>query len=467
MVFSSLTFMYYFLPIVLITYMISPPKVKNLILLISGLIFYAWGEPVYIVIMIISSFVDYYAGIIIGKNKSRKRQRRPLILSMVVDLGFLVFFKYSGFIVRIINTCLKTDFNEPDLPLPIGISFYTFQSMSYTIDVYLKKVKVQKNFLNYVTYVSLFPQLVAGPIVRYEEVENEINTRKVNADIVGEGVGYFVKGLSKKVLLANNIGMLWTEIKAMDYSQLSVVTAWIGILAFTFQIYFDFSGYSDMAVGLGKMFGFNFPGNFDHPYQSKSISEFWRRWHITLGSWFRSYVYIPLGGNRNGKYKTYRNLIIVWFLTGLWHGASMNFIFWGLFYGALIIIERLGLGKILEKLPPFVSTAYTFILVVIGWVFFDIETMPKAISYLKAMFAGHDFIDSYSLYQLKSYAIVFVLCIFASTDVWGKFTRRIENIKNLRNPYYYGVSITQVILILMCTCYLVDATYNPFLYFRF
>ncbi len=467
MVFSSLTFMYYFLPIVLITYMISPPKVKNLILLISGLIFYAWGEPVYIVIMIISSFVDYYAGIIIGKNKSRKRQRRPLILSMVVDLGFLVFFKYSGFIVRIINTCLKTDFNEPDLPLPIGISFYTFQSMSYTIDVYLKKVKVQKNFLNYVTYVSLFPQLVAGPIVRYEEVENEINTRKVNADIVGEGVGYFVKGLSKKVLLANNIGMLWTEIKAMDYSQLSVVTAWIGILAFTFQIYFDFSGYSDMAVGLGKMFGFNFPGNFDHPYQSKSISEFWRRWHITLGSWFRSYVYIPLGGNRNGKYKTYRNLIIVWFLTGLWHGASMNFIFWGLFYGALIIIERLGLGKILEKLPPFVSTAYTFILVVIGWVFFDVETMPKAISYLKAMFAGHDFIDSYSLYQLKSYAIVFVLCIFASTDVWSNFTRRIENIKNLRNPYYYGVSITHVILILMCTCYLVDATYNPFLYFRF
>ncbi len=459
--------MYYFLPIVLITYMISPPKLKNLILLVSGLIFYAWGEPVYIIIMIISSFVDYYAGIIIGKTKSKKRQKRTLIFSMVVDLGFLFFFKYSGFLIRIVNTCLKTDFTEPDLPLPIGISFYTFQSMSYTIDVYLKKVNVQKNFLNYVTYVSLFPQLVAGPIVRYEDVENEINTRKVNADIVGEGVGYFVKGLSKKVLLANNIGMLWTEIKAMDYSQISVVTAWLGILAFTFQIYFDFSGYSDMAVGLGKMFGFNFPGNFNHPYQSKSISEFWRRWHITLGSWFRSYVYIPLGGNRNGKYKTYRNLVIVWFLTGLWHGASINFIFWGLFYGALIIIERLGFRKILEKLPPFVSTTYTFILVVIGWVFFDIATMPEAISYLKAMFAGRDFCDSYSLYQIKSYAIIFILCIFASTDMWSKFTHKLENVKKMRNPYYYSIVITQIILILMCTCYLVDATYNPFLYFRF
>ena len=316
MVFSSLTFLYFFLPVVLIVYMAASKKLKNLILLIAGLIFYAWGEPVYIWVMIASSLVDYAAGLYMSKSDKQSSRRLALVISMVVDLGFLFVFKYSGFVVNVINTCFKTSITEPDLPLPIGISFYTFQSMSYTIDIYLKKVKVQKNFINYLTYVSLFPQLVAGPIVRYDEVAEEIDDRKINADNVGEGAGLFIKGLSKKVLLANNIGMLWTQIKAMDYSELSVLSAWLGILAFTFQIYFDFSGYSDMARGLGKIFGFNFPVNFDHPYQSKSISEFWRRWHITLGSWFRTYVYIPLGGNRNGKAKTYRNLAIVWLLTG-------------------------------------------------------------------------------------------------------------------------------------------------------
>ena len=293
MVFSSLTFFYFFLPVVLIVYMAASKKLKNLILLIAGLIFYAWGEPVYIWVMIASSLVDYAAGLYMSKSDKQSSRRLALVISMVVDLGFLFVFKYSGFVVNVINTCFKTSITEPDLPLPIGISFYTFQSMSYTIDIYLKKVKVQKNFINYLTYVSLFPQLVAGPIVRYDEVAEEIDDRKINADNVGEGAGLFIKGLAKKVLLANNIGMLWTQIKAMDYSELSVLSAWLGILAFTFQIYFDFSGYSDMARGLGKIFGFNFPVNFDHPYQSKSISEFWRRWHITLGSWFRTYVYIP------------------------------------------------------------------------------------------------------------------------------------------------------------------------------
>ena len=339
MVFSSLTFLYFFLPVVLIVYMAASKKLKNLILLIAGLIFYAWGEPVYIWVMIASSLVDYAAGLYMSKSDKQSSRRLALVISMVVDLGFLFVFKYSSFVVNVINTCFKTSITEPDLPLPIGISFYTFQSMSYTIDIYLKKVKVQKNFINYLTYVSLFPQLVAGPIVRYDEVAEEIDDRKINADNVGEGAGLFIKGLAKKVLLANNIGMLWTQIKAMDYSELSVLSAWLGILAFTFQIYFDFSGYSDMARGLGKIFGFNFPVNFDHPYQSKSISEFWRRWHITLGSWFRTYVYIPLGGNRNGKAKTYRNLAIVWLLTGFWHGASFNFILWGAFYGILIIMN--------------------------------------------------------------------------------------------------------------------------------
>lgn len=467
MVFSSLTFVYFFVPLVIMIYMLASKKFKNLVLLCAGLLFYAWGEPVYIWVMITSSFVDYYAGLYMSRSTSQGRRKAALILSMTVDLGFLFVFKYSAFAVNTVNSVFKTNFNVPDLPLPIGISFYTFQSMSYTIDVYLKKVKVQKNFINYLTYVSLFPQLVAGPIVRYEEVAEQIEERTVNADTFGEGAGIFIKGLAKKVLLANNIGMLWTQIKAMDHSEITVVTAWLGILAFTFQIYFDFSGYSDMARGLGKIFGFDFPENFDHPYQSKSISEFWRRWHITLGAWFRSYVYIPLGGNRKGMPRTLFNLAVVWTLTGFWHGASFNFIVWGAFYGVLIIAERIGLGKVLEKLPSVISNAYTLVLVVIGWVFFDTDTLPQAFGYIKAMFAGNGFYDSFSLYQIRSYGIVFVFCIIASTDIHRKIAARSERTKAAEKIFCFAVPAVQMILLLLCTCYLVDASYNPFLYFRF
>lgn len=470
MVFSSLTFMYVFLPIVLILYFLSPAKVKNMVLLVSGLIFYAWGEPKYIMIMIISSFVDYFAGLVMDRNDKNPRVRKlALIISMVVDLGFLFVFKYSGFFIDNINGILGTSFKDPDLPLPIGISFYTFQSMSYTIDMYWRKIKVQRNFLNFVSYVSLFPQLVAGPIVRYEDVQNEIDNRSVNINLVGEGVTIFVKGLSKKILLANNIGSLWTSVKAMDYTTMSAGTAWLGILAFTFQIYFDFSGYSDMAIGLGKMLGFNFPANFNHPYISKSISEFWRRWHITLGAWFRTYIYIPLGGNRKGLFRTLLNTMVVWAATGFWHGASWNFIFWGAYFGILIIIERLGWGKILEeKLPPIVSMAYTFILVVFGWVFFDIEGFGNSLNYIKAMFgAGGSFIDSYAKYQLGSYLIMFIFCIVASTDFTGRFINGLRKNPKTSKLYMISTPVVQVILILVSTAYLVDATYNPFLYFRF
>jgi len=467
MVFSSLTFVYFFVPLVIILYMLASKKLKNLVLLCAGLLFYAWGEPVYIWVMITSSFVDYYAGLYMSRSTRQGRRKAALVLSMTVDLGFLFVFKYSAFVVNTVNSAFKTNFNVPDLPLPIGISFYTFQSMSYTIDVYLRKVKVQKNFINYLTYVSLFPQLVAGPIVRYEEVAEQIEERTVNADTFGEGAGIFIKGLAKKVLLANNIGMLWTQIKEMDYSEITVVTAWLGILAFTFQIYFDFSGYSDMARGLGKIFGFDFPENFDHPYQSKSISEFWRRWHITLGAWFRSYVYIPLGGNRKGMPRTLFNLAVVWTLTGFWHGASFNFIIWGAFYGVLIIAERIGLGKVLEKLPSVISNAYTFVLVVIGWVFFDTDTLPQALGYIKAMFAGNGLYDSYSLYQLRSFGIIFVLCIIASTDMRKKLAARSEGTEAAQKICCYAVPAIQLFLLLLCTCYLVDASYNPFLYFRF
>jgi len=463
MVFSSVMFMYFFLPCVLLLYYVSPEKFKNIIILASGLFFYAWGEPVYVFLMLLTTFVDYMAGLFIHKfDKEPKKRTIALLSSLIINLGILFIFKYSGFVAGIFGI----DINE--LPLPVGISFYTFQSISYTIDMYMRKIKVQKSFINYAAYVTLFPQIVAGPIVRYEDVQNEINHRKINGVLIGEGVGIFIKGLVKKLFLANNIGMLWTEIKAMEYSEISVVTAWLGILAFTFQIYYDFSGYSDMAIGLGKMLGFNFPENFRHPYISRSISEFWRRWHITLGSWFRNYVYIPLGGNRHGMAKTLRNLLVVWGLTGLWHGASWNFILWGLYFGIIIIIERLWLGKILEKLRPSISTAYTFILVVFGWVLFDTNTLGDAVSYIGAMFgAGAGFIDSLAIYEFKNYFILFVLCAIGSTEFLSKTLTKLNSNKTSLKVIGYVTPVIQVALLLMCTAYLVDATYNPFLYFRF
>lgn len=467
MVFSSLIFLYFYLPIVLILYFISPMKIKNIILLISGIVFYAWGEPFYIVIMMLSASIDYIAGRLIHYfDKSQKKRFACLLISLSMNLGILAVFKYGSFIIQNINAIFGVDILDPHLPLPIGISFYTFQSMSYTIDLYLRNIKVQKNYFSFITYVTLFPQIVAGPIVRYEDVANEMDTRTINANKVGEGIALFVKGLSKKVLLANNIGLLWTQVKAMDYTQISVVTAWLGILAFTFQIYFDFSGYSDMACGMGRMLGFNFPPNFNHPYISRSISEFWRRWHITLSSWFRSYVYIPLGGNRCSLLMNIRNLLIVWFLTGLWHGASWNFILWGLYFGVLIIIERLGWGKILEKLPKAVSMLYTFLLVVFGWVLFDINGLTPAMTYFKAMFGVNGlFIDRTAKYLLMTNLIILVICIFASTDLFQKILTRIK-IKS-SNLVAYSAPIFQFVLMLACTAYLVDATYNPFLYFRF
>ena len=443
-------------------------KGKNIILLISGLVFYAWGEPRYILVMLFSTAVDYTAGRLIDRFDDRPKLRTLfLILSVTVNLGLLGIFKYSGFLVHNINELLGTSFAVPNLKLPIGISFYTFQSMSYTIDLYMRNIKVQKNIISFTSYVSLFPQLVAGPIVRYQDVANEIDERTITTSKVSQGVGIFLLGLGKKVLLANNIGSLWTSVKGMELSEISVLTAWLGILAFTFQIYFDFSGYSDMAIGLGKMLGFEFPQNFDHPYLSRSISEFWRRWHITLGAWFRSYVYIPLGGNRNGKLKTLRNLLIVWFLTGLWHGANWNFILWGLYFGALIILERLFLGKILEKLPAAVSTAYSFLLVVIGWVIFETESIPRIFSYLKIMFFGAKagLADSQGLYYLSSYCIMFLICFIASTDWPQKLVQRLQS----RHPVLIsGISpIYQLALMLASTAYLVFSTYNPFLYFRF
>lgn len=486
MVFSQLTFLYYFLPIVMIVYFFSSDKIRNVLIFITGLLFYAWGEPFYVCLMLFSTAIDYTAGRLMAKyDDDNKKRKICLIVSVCMNVGLLAIFKYSDFLIDsfngvfgtsvtnpvvLVNKALNSQYpfglNEKRVELPIGISFYTFQSMSYTIDLYLRNIKVQKSFLNFASYVSLFPQIVAGPIVRYEDVANELESRTVNIAKISAGIGLFVKGLAKKVLLANNIGMVWTQVKAMDYSTISVATAWLGIIAFAFQIYFDFSGYSDMATGLGKMLGFEFPKNFDHPYISKSISEFWRRWHITLGSWFRSYVYIPLGGNRNGNFKTYRNLFITWALTGLWHGASWNFILWGLFFGVLIIIERLGFGKILEKLPSAVSMLYTFVMVLFGWVLFDTDTLADAGRYYAAMFgAGGSLVDSYARYTITSNAVMLVLCILISGGLGSRLISFCEE-KNKRASAVAGVAV-KIGGLLICTAYLVGATYNPFLYFRF
>ena len=470
----------------MIVYFFASDKIRNVLIFITGLFFYAWGEPFYVCLMLLSTAIDYTAGRLMAKyDDDNKKRKICLIVSVCMNVGLLAIFKYSDFLIdsfngvfgtsitnpvvlvnKALNSLYPLGLNEKRVELPIGISFYTFQSMSYTIDLYLRNIKVQKSFLNFASYVSLFPQIVAGPIVRYEDVANELESRTVNIAKISAGIGLFVKGLAKKVLLANNIGMVWTQIKAMDYSTISVATAWLGIIAFAFQIYFDFSGYSDMATGLGKMLGFEFPKNFDHPYISKSISEFWRRWHITLGSWFRSYVYIPLGGNRNGNFKTYRNLFITWALTGLWHGASWNFILWGLFFGVLIIIERLGFGKILEKLPSAVSMLYTFVMVLFGWVLFDTDTLADAGRYYAAMFgAGGSLVDSYARYTIASNAVLLTLCILISGGLGSRLISFCEE-KNKRASAVAGVAV-KIGGLLICTAYLVGATYNPFLYFRF
>ena len=467
MVFSSLVFLFVFFPIFLVIYYLCPKKFKNLIILISGIVFYAWGEPIYVILIILAIIVDYSAGRIMSKFDHKSVIRTlALLTSIFYNLSILGVFKYSGFIIDNVNNLLGTTFSNPHLPLPIGISFFTFQSMSYTIDLYMRKINVQKNPIYYGAYVTLFPQIVAGPIVRYRDIAIELENRKVNLKIINEGIFQFINGLAKKVLIANNIGLLWDMVKGMELSSISTLSAWLGVLAFTFQIYFDFSGYSDMAIGIGKMLGFYFPMNFNYPYLSKSVSEFWRRWHMTLGNWFKSYVYFPLGGSRKGKLKTIRNLFIVWLLTGIWHGASWNFIIWGLYFGVLIVLEKLFLGKVLEKIPKTFGLLYTFIIVALGWVFFDTENLNQAIQFFKAIFGlNTSFVDGTALYLIKNFGVIMVIAIFGSTDfldiIWKKTSRKFPEISGWILPF------VKILIMLICIAYLVNATYNPFLYFNF
>ena len=468
MVFASLTFLCFYLPLTLGVYYLSPKKIKNFVLLLTGLVFYAWGEPVYVLVMLLSALIDYTAGRIIAAadEKNIRLKTICLVVSVVMNLSLLGVFKYSGFVVEMLNLVPGISLKNPSLALPIGISFYTFQSMSYTIDLYRGKIKVQKNIIDFLAYITMFPQIVAGPVVTYDKIETQLYDREVNLDRLYDGVGRFVNGLGKKVLLANNVGLIWREISASDFSELSLVTAWLGILAFAMQIYFDFSGYSDMAVGLGKMLGFDFPENFNYPYEAKSITEFWRRWHITLSSWFRDYLYIPLGGSKKGSARTVINLLVVWALTGLWHGASLNFVVWGLYFGVLLVLEKFLYGRYLEKLPHIVAKILTFILVLFGWVIFETNTLADCLAYFKAMF-GFNYLlaDNTSLYILLNYGIILVVCIIGSTSLVKHLGLLFMKLKLHFTAATKPFAILGIML--LCLAYLVSDGYNPFLYFRF
>lgn len=412
----------------------------------------------YILIMLFSTIVDYIHALIIDKYRNTFKAKLALMSSIIINLSLLVFFKYSDFFISIINSIFNTDIALFNLTLPIGISFYTFQTMSYTIDVYKNEAKPQKNIINLGTFVTLFPQLVAGPIVRYVDISKQLNNRHSNINKIYEGIYRFTIGLSKKILLANNLGLIWTSVKSTPYSELSNLTAWLGIVCFTLQIYFDFSGYSDMAIGLGKIFGFDFLENFNFPYISKSITEFWRRWHISLGIWFRDYVYIPLGGNRVSKLKWFRNIFIVWFLTGFWHGASFNFILWGLYFGFILMLEKLFILNILDKLPNLFKHIYTLFLVVIGFVIFDITDFKDIFDYLNAMFnINNNFIDYTFIYYLVPNITLLIISIISSTPI----------IKTILDKNIYIRFVVIILGFILCVSFLVDSSFNPFLYFRF
>lgn len=464
MVFSSILFMFIYLPVVLFLYYISPVKWRNPILFIANMVFYGWGEPVYILLMLFSITINYVNGIFIGKwrNVNNKKAKTVLVVNIVINLALLGFFKYYNLFADTLNNIPFIDLPELNVTLPIGISFYTFQTMSYPIDVYRGDAEVQKNYISFGTFVALFPQLIAGPIVRYKDVADQLSFRASSIDQFSSGVECFMIGLGKKVLLANTLGKLW-DVYAASCGDLTFVGSWIGTLAFSLQIYFDFAGYSDMAIGLGRMIGFEFLKNFDYPYISKSITEFWRRWHISLGTWFRDYVYIPLGGNRCGKARQILNITIVWALTGFWHGANWTFLIWGLYYAFWLLLEKTFLLKYLNK-SKVLGHIYTVLLVMFVWPLFQLNDIGLAGQYTSAMlgFGANGFVRSEDIYYLITYAATFVIAIVAATPlgakVWSKLPKRVVRI---------AAPVLILLTLIISTAYLVDATYNPFLYFNF
>lgn len=466
MVFSSTIFLCVYLPLVLLGYYICPKKGRNLFLLIVSLVFYAWGEPKYVFLMIFSILVNYIFGRLMDKNRGRqKRMKLLLVLSVVIDLGLLSVFKYTDFVITNINAIFGANFDLLNIALPIGISFYTFQAMSYTIDVYRDDVRVQKNLIDFGMYITMFPQLIAGPIVRYADVQDQLADRSVTTVDFSEGVMRFVVGLGKKVLLANQMGAVWSDIYALG-GDVSTLMAWTGAIAYTFQIYFDFSGYSDMAIGLGRMFGFKFPENFRYPYQSVSITDFWRRWHITLSTWFKEYLYIPLGGNRRGLARQALNLLIVWSLTGFWHGAGWNFVMWGLYYFVILFIEKLFLLKALDKLPKFFRHVYALLLIIIGWVIFASDDVSVLLPFLGSMFGANGAIGGMDVYTLLTKAVLLIICCIASTELPKKLFLSAAGAMNEKAAFTLK-SVLTIALLALSMILLIGDSYNPFLYFRF
>lgn len=465
MLFASMTFLWVFLPILLIVYFLAKEKYRNIILLIFSLIFYSWGEPKYIFLMLISIFINYIFGLLIDKSQ-KVSKKIILIIAIVINLSLLAYFKYFNFIVSNLNNIFVSNiFGAKEIALPIGISFYTFQIMSYIIDLYRGEIKVQKNPLKLALYISFFPQLIAGPIVKYHDIEEQINKREVKISKFSEGVKRFAIGLSKKVLLANILALMADSAFNSNITELSMIHAWLGIICYMLQIYYDFSGYSDMAIGLGKMFGFEFMENFNLPYISSSITEFWRRWHISLSTWFKEYLYIPLGGNRKGKIRTYINLSIVFLATGLWHGASWNFIFWGIFHGFFILIERIKLKEILDKNKfKIINHIYSLVVVMFGWIFFRADNMKNGIEYVKSMFSGRlaDNLELLAIINNRLYVVLLIAIIFCGPiqEISKKYVKSGKE-KSYKEPIIVGA------LMILCIMTLVSNTYNPFIYFRF
>ena len=467
MLFSSISFLYYFLPITLTVYFICKNKYRNIILLISSLFFYFYGEPKYTILMLISAFSAYVHGILIDKFRDKKYSKVFLVSGLSINLGILVIFKYGDFIIKNINYIFSLNINLLRLTLPIGISFYTFQTLSYVVDVYTNKAKVCRRFTNFATYVCLFPQLIAGPIVRYTTIEDELQNRTHSFEKFAYGVNRFIIGLAKKVILSNNLGLLVSIISKSD--EKSILSYWIVAVVFTLQIYFDFSGYSDMAIGLGRIFGFDFLENFNYPFISKSIKEFWRRWHISLSTFFRDYLYIPLGGNRVSKFRWIFNLFVVWSLTGLWHGDSWNFILWGLYFALLLIIENLFLLKLLNKLPVIIQHIYAKFFIIISFVIFNNENMKDLFNSLYNMFNFKNLIlyNDFSIYYLKSYSIILIISIIASTPLLKNIIDKINESKKGEKVMSLMNVIFNVVILIVVTGYLIDGSFNPFLYFRF
>lgn len=473
MLFSSLVFIFFFLPTVIIVYYFTNRKLRNLILLLFSLFFYAYGEPKYLLVMIISITANYLLGLLVHRYRHNKIKAKWIVaIAVIINLSIIGYFKYTNFLLENINLIFNKSLTALEIVMPIGISFFTFQGLSYVIDIYRNNGKIQKNPINVALYISLFPQLIAGPIVRYETVADQLVDRKESVKDFSYGVERFILGLGKKVLIANTVGSIADKLFSMQIDELSVLLAWIGILAYTAQIYFDFSGYSDMAIGLGRMFGFKFLENFNYPYISRSITEFWRRWHISLSTWFKDYVYIPLGGNRVNTAKFIRNIIIVWLLTGLWHGAAWNFIAWGGYYGLLLIIEKLFLSKYINKLWRPFQHIYTLFFVVLGWLLFRSETIEYAIDYFSVMIgiSGQPIINFQALYYLLEFKFELIIAVIATTPIYPIIKSKIEGIsvnwlKGLITDYIKPILIMGVLI--MSVMYLVNSTFNPFIYFRF